>query len=361
MSQSFPSFRPHPLIRGGHLQTILGSYLPWQKIAYAARQHQVPLTDGDRIVVHDDLPADQAWQPGDPAVLLLHGLGGSHLSSYMQRCTVKLTARGYRVFRMDLRGYGAGFPLARHPVHAGRSEDAGAVLDHVLELCPHSPLHLVGFSMGANIVLKLAGELGPLVPGNLASVMAVSPPIDLMECSRNIQRSANRLYDRMFVRSLLRHIQRRKVAVPGALARPLDPPPRRLFEFDNRFTAPLAGFANAEDYYIRASSGVLLRHIVVPTLILSAANDPIVPVKPFETASYSPTTKLLITPCGGHLGFVARRGADPDRRWLDWRVVEWIESHGRNCPPRRTPALVRSTESGNGQDLQKVAASQAVS
>lgn len=360
MSPSFPSFRPHPLIRGGHLQTIIGSYLPWQKIVYAARQHRVPLADGDQIVVHDDQPAENKWQSGDPVVLLIHGLGGCHLSSYMQRCAVKLTARGYRVFRMDLRGYGAGFPLARHPVHAGRSEDAGAVLNFLSELCEDSAIHVVGFSMGANIVLKLAGEFGAAAPRNLASVMAVSPPIDLIECSRNIQRSANRLYDRMFVRSLLRHIQRRKAAVPGALARPLDPPPRRLVEFDNRFTAPLAGFADAEDYYLRASSGALLRQITVPTFIVAAANDPIVPVKPFETAKYSPTTKLLITPCGGHLGFVARRGADPDRRWLDWRVVEWIESHGHIRPARRIDASGHCA-AGRGHEVPRAAAPQSMS
>jgi predicted alpha/beta-fold hydrolase len=180
--------------------------------------------------------------------------------------------------------------------------------------------------MGANIVLKLAGELGQLAPANLASVMAVAPPIDLIACSRNMQRRVNRIYDRTFVKSLVAHIARRRLVVPDALHRPLNPPPRRLVDFDTVFTAPLSGFADAEDYYVRASSGALLRHIAVPTLILSAANDPIVPVRPFETASYSPTTKLHITPCGGHLGFISRRGHDPDRRWLDWRVVEWIES-----------------------------------
>jgi predicted alpha/beta-fold hydrolase len=199
--------------------------------------------------------------------------------------------------------------------------------------------------MGANIVLKLAGELGPLAPGNLASVMAVSPPIDLIECSRTMQHPLNHFYDRKFVRALLKHIQRRKDLVPGALHRPLDPPPRRLVEFDNRFTAPLAGFADAEDYYIRASSGALLRHITVPTLILSAANDPIIPVKPFETASYSPTTKLIITPCGGHLGFIAKSGTDPDRRWLDWRVIEWIESHQPQQLARTNPVTSRHFQS----------------
>jgi predicted alpha/beta-fold hydrolase len=343
MTLAFPDFEPHPLIRGGHLQTIIGSYLPWRRTAYSARQHRVSLPDGDQIVLHDDQPNPPiaSWQSGDPAVLLLHGLGGSHLSSYMQRCAVKLLGRGYRVFRMDLRGYGAGFPLARHPIHAGRSEDAAAALNYLIELFPDSPIHMVGFSMGANITLKLAGELGPLAPGNLASVMAVAPPIDLIECSRNMQRPVNRIYDRTFLKSLLRHIERRKAAVPGALARPLNPPPRRLVEFDNRFTAPLSGFADADDYYTRASSGSLLRHIAVPTLILTAANDPIVPVAPFEKASYSPTTKLHITPCGGHLGFVGRRGIDPDRRWLDWRVIEWIESHARtrNGATKRAPSL----------------------
>jgi predicted alpha/beta-fold hydrolase len=175
--------------------------------------------------------------------------------------------------------------------------------------------------------------------------MAVSPPIDLVECSRNMQLPINRLYDLRFVTSLLMHIERRRKAVPDALHRPLDPRPRRLLDFDNLFTAPLAGFADAHDYYTRASSNSLLKHITVPTLILTAANDPIIPVRPFETASYSPTTQLVITPCGGHLGFVGRKNGDPDRRWLDWRVIEWIESHaaaptrGRTSNPQCQLAL----------------------
>lgn len=355
MSLGFPQFQPHPLVRGGHLQTVLGCYLPWRKFPYRAVQQRVALPDGDTIILHDDgvqrrdaalqreerrpslrdasaawqagKDAGPGWQPGDPAVLLLHGLGGCHLSGYMQRCSAKLTARGYRVFRMDLRGCGAGVPLARHPLHAGRSEDAAAALAHVMEMCPDSPIHVVGFSMGANIVLKMAGEFGSLTPANLASVMAVAPPIDLLECSRNVQQPRNRLYDRSFLYGLMRHVRRRLKAVPDALNRPLDPVPRRLFDFDNHFTAPLSGFVDAHDYYTRASSCQFLKHISVPTLILTAANDPIIPVAAFERASYAPLTQLVITPCGGHLGFIAKRGIDPDRRWLDWRVLEWIQSH----------------------------------
>jgi predicted alpha/beta-fold hydrolase len=337
MSYDVPPFEPHPLVRGGHLQTILGAYLPWRRVAYRAAQVRVPLADGDQIVLHDDMPND--WQPGGPAALLLHGLGGCYLSSYMQRCMAKLTSRGCRVFRMDLRGSGAGFPLARHPIHAGRSEDAEAALHAVTELCPGSPVHVVGFSMGANIVLKMAGEFGAATPPALASVMAVAPPIDLVECSQNMHRGTNRLYDRRFVRNLLAHVARRQRHVPDALTRPLKPRPRLLVEFDERFTAPLSGFADVNDYYQRASSGPLLRHIAVPTLIVAAATDPIIPVAPYERACYSPTTQLVITPCGGHLGFFGRPGVDPDRRWLDWRVVDWIAAQ---TVPRSAASLLRN-------------------
>jgi uncharacterized protein len=337
MPLDLPAFRPHPLVRGGHLQTIIGSFLP-SRFAADTVFYQVPLPDGDAIALHDDgasgagvSPAVHASRqagslPHNPVAILLHGLGGCHQSSYMLRCSAKLRARGVRVFRMDLRGCGDGMTLARQPLHAGRSEDAAAVLDFVSQKCPGSPIHLIGFSMGANIVLKLAGELGTAAPPHLASVLGVSPPIDLVECTRNIQRGLSRVYDRRFVRSLVRHIRHRTALVPDMLSRPLVPRPRRLAEFDSLFTAPLAGFADVHDYYTRASSGSLLAHIAVPALIITAASDPIVPVASFERASYSPTTQLFIAPCGGHLGYVAAKSTDPDLRWLDWRVVDWVTS-----------------------------------
>jgi predicted alpha/beta-fold hydrolase len=287
----------------------------------------VPLPDGDQIAVHEDGIGES--QRSTEVVILVHGLGGCCESGYMLRTSAKLRAAAYRVYRMDLRGCGAGIGLARRPLHAGRSEDAAAVLAHVHQQCPEARIHLVGFSMGANIVLKLAGELAAAAPSHLASVMAVCPPIDLAACSRAIQTGFSRVYDRRFVRSLVEHIRRRDALVSDALTRPLAPPPRRLMDFDSQFTAPLSGFADVHDYYARASSGPLLSHIAVPTLIVAAATDPIVPISAFERAEYSASTELLITPCGGHLGFVAARGTDPDRRWLDWRVVDWVRQ--RSC------------------------------
>jgi uncharacterized protein len=338
MPLDFPPFRPHPLVRGGHMQTIVGSYLP-SRVTLQSTLHQVPLADGDAIALHEDRAEDvptcqeeRGRQECPPQIaILLHGLAGCHQSAYMLRCSAKLLAGGARVFRMDLRGCGAGIGLARQPLHAGRSEDAAAALDYVSRQFPGSPIHLVGFSMGANIVLKLAGELGEAAPACLASVTAVSPPIDLYACTRHIQRGFSRVYDRRFVRALIQHVGQRQSLLPEALFRPLVPTPTRLIDFDSLFTAPLAGFADVYDYYTRASSSPLLARIAVPTLIITAASDPIVPVASFERASYSSTTQLHIAPCGGHLGFVGIPRLDPDVRWIDWRIVEWITSQ----PPRR--------------------------
>jgi hypothetical protein len=238
----------------------------------------------------------------------------------------KLTARGIRVFRMDLRGCGAGVGLARYPVHAGRSEDVGAALESILRRCEEASVAIVAFSMGANMVLKLLGELGELAPRRLVGAMAVGPPIDLLECSRNLCHGYGWLYDRAFVSGLLRAAKLRRRHVPDAHHLPLEARPRKLLEFDETYTAPISGFTGAEDYYLRASAGPLLKHICVPTVIVAATDDPIIPVKAFERASYSAQAKLAITAGGGHLGFIGGPKIDPDCRWLDWRIVEWIES-----------------------------------
>jgi uncharacterized protein len=335
----FPTFIPHLLVRGGHAQTVLGCYLPGLKWTANAKQHFVPLSDGDQLVLHDDAPDRQNWDQGDRVALLVHGLGGCHQSTYMQRTAAKLVSHGVRVFRMDLRDCGAGTGLARLPVHAGRSQDVGAALAYVMATCPDSPVFLVGFSLGANLVLKLLGEMGGELPANLAGAMAVAPPIDLVACAQNMETGLNQLYNRKFLRGLLRAAAVRNLRVPREFAPPLHPPPRHMREFDQRFTAPLGGFASAEDYYERASSEPVLKNIAIPTVIVAAADDPIVPVKPFEMASYSSTTRLVIAPSGGHLGFIGKSGVDPDRRWMDWRIVEWATTS-------QVPRLLPTPEDG---------------
>ena len=338
-----PTFRPHPLLRSGHLQTLAGVYFPGVLPEYRALRHQVTCDDGDRVVLHDDCP--EAWSAGGPAALLMHGLGGSHQSVYMRRTAGKLRDRGVRVFRMDLRGCGAGVELARLPYHSGRSADAATSLRFIATLCPGSPVALVGFSLSGNIALKLAGESAADPPDNLASVMAVNPPVDLAACSDWIGRWHNRGYDRYFADLLRRQIAERSARAPHAVRIDFSRTPRHLREIDDWFTAPVCGFGTADNYYRQCSSAPLLPEIRLPTLIVTAADDPLVPLHSYARLRLSSSTTLRIAPHGGHLGFIgARSKSDPDRRWLDWRVVEWVEKsirqEGRRHATRSATAVV---------------------
>ena len=319
-----PAFRSHPLVRGGHAQTIVGAYLPHAlKLASPTVDHRLTMPDGDVLVMHDNCPA--RWSPGDRVVLLIHGLGGGHHSPYCVRMAARLGERGVRTFRLDQRGCGAGVDLARYPGHAGRSEDAAAALQRIAELCPGSPVSAIGYSLGGNIVLKLAGECGAQPPAGLDQVAAVCPPIDLSVCSANIGQGSNWIYDRTFIKSLMRLVEARATQSPEFYERtPLLPRPKRLFEFDDPITAPLSGFANAAEYYAKCSASPLLSRIEVPTLIIAAADDPLIPAAIFARTQRSSAVELHVAEGGGHLGFLAARSRDPDRRWLDWRLLDWL-------------------------------------
>lgn len=318
---TLPPFRPHPLLCNGHLQTVIAAYLP-VKQEYSAVRHEVVLSDGDRLVLHDDCPSP--WQSGDRIALLVHGLGGSHESSYMVRIAAKLKSCGVRSIRKDLRGFGAGFSVARGHSHAGKSEDLASVLDYIIDHFPPSPISLVGFSMGANILLKFLGEMGELMPSAVVNAMAIAPPVDLLFCSMNLRKSVNRFYDWSFIRTLHRLLQHRRRVVPDMIDIPLRPLPPRLREFDDQYVAPLGGFSGAKEYYKRCSSAQFLPGVSVVTQIISAADDPIIPAQIFQNLPLSPAIELHITSHGGHLGFIGVSGIDPDRHWMDWRVVDWV-------------------------------------
>ncbi|HUY31536.1 MAG TPA: alpha/beta fold hydrolase [Pirellulales bacterium] len=322
IAAGFPDFRPHALFRGGHAQTLAGIYLPGPRYPYRAARHQVALADGDRIVLHDDRPS--GWRPGERTAIMIHGLAGCHTSPYMRRIAGKLADRGVRVFRMDLRGCGAGVGLARLPYHSGQSEDAAAAVEAVARLCPGSPTTLIGFSLGGNITLKLVGELGDRPCGGLDSAVAVCPPVDLQAAVARMSRPQNRPYDRHFVRLLLRRVDQRRLALPDAPTVEFARRPRGLWEFDEAFTAPVSGFRSAENYYRRSSSCRVVPNICRPTLLIASRDDPLVPSVSLEALNLPAAVRLCLTESGGHLGFVGRPGLDPDRRWLDWRIVEWV-------------------------------------
>lgn len=313
-----PGFRPLPALGNAHIQTILAHLLPGPSFSWPTRQRILDVGDGDCLVWHDSVPP--AWRPGQPVVVLIHGLGGSHRSGYMQRSARRFWQLGCRVVRADLRGCGAGIRLAQRPTHGGLSDDIRRLLQAVALAAPGSRLLLIGFSLGGNIVLKAAGEGG--LPVNLAALAAVAPPIDLALCAAKLSAPRQRLYDLYFVNDLLAQARQRERFFPATRAPQLRGPAKCLRGFDDAYTAPLWGFADAADYYRQQSSWPWITRIQVPTLLLTAADDPFIAVEPFLALAPGGAITVEIQRHGGHLGFLGSDG-HAGIRWVDARLQAW--------------------------------------
>jgi uncharacterized protein len=320
LQQVTDAFRPFWLLRNRHVQTVLGHLLTGPRVRHPVQKHVVPVSDGDALMLHDLVP--EGWQPGDRIAVLVHGLSGCHDSGHLRRLAHRLLPRGARVVRVDLRGAGEGITLARRGYHAGGSSDLRAVLNTVSTWSPDSPILLAGVSLGGNATLKLTAEAAAdPVPG-LSRVVAMGPPIDLHRCSALISSHSNQIYDRYFARALVAEVRKRQRYFPDTV--PVSFPRRvTLRLFDELYTAPRNGFDGADDYYSRASSGPLVPRIRMPTLILTARDDPFIDVRPFEELSLPPSVELRIIDHGGHLGFLGNDG-EGGIRWAERQVVEWM-------------------------------------
>lgn len=316
-------FRPHPLVRGGHLQTIVGYYLPNPKTIRHTKLHRVPLPDGDTLVVCENRPSRKSVYPA--VIVFMHGLGGHAGSPYMLRMAELFRNRGWITFRMNHRGCGEGVGLARNLYHSGRSEDVSRVLMHVSEIYPDAPMIAVGFSLSGNALLKLLGEGRDPIPANLAGAIAVTPPIDLSKCAAALCETSNWVYDSRFVLLLKEAIRERqrhfadfpKIKFPLRLS---------LRDFDEICTAPLNGFASAEDYYTRCSAKQFLAGINLPTFLLASADDPFIPKEAFDGLPTNRNLTAHVAPSGGHMGFVAAEKTPlGSRRWMDYAIVHYAE------------------------------------
>jgi predicted alpha/beta-fold hydrolase len=311
-------FRPLPFLGNPHVQTLLAHLAPGPRLRFPTRLRTVALPDGDGLAVHDSIPA--GWQNGHGVVLLVHGLGGCHRSGYMLRLAIQFLKHGLRVLRLDLRGVGAGATLARMTYHGGCSGDLRAVALDVHRESPNSPLVLLGMSLGGNLVLKLAGEAedDPL-PG-LHAVAAVAPPIDMMLCAAMLARL--RFYDAYFARQLVKQVRQHQRHFPDVTL-PRFPRRPTMRQFDELCTAPRWGFADALDYYRRASALPVLANLRLPAFILTARDDPFIAVEPFESLALRPNMEIHIAAHGGHLGFLGSDGAG-GLRWAERRVADWV-------------------------------------
>jgi predicted alpha/beta-fold hydrolase len=312
------TFLPLPFLANPHVQTVLGNLLSGPALTFPSVAEVVELADGDRVMIHDSTPRD--WRAGGPIAVLVHGLGGCHDSANVVRVTQRLATRGVRVCRMDLRGSGAGIALARRFYSAACSDDVRTVLDHLHARHPDSPLLLAGYSLGGGIVAKLAGEAADRPVAGLCAVAAIAPPLDLVRCSELI--AGFPLYDAFFVRNLTQRVHRHQRIFPD-LPRVRFPRRLTLRQFDDIYTAPRWGFADALDYYRQASALPWIARSTVPTFLLTARDDPFIAVAPFETIPQRPNIEIHIVEHGGHLGFLGRDG-EGGIRWAERQLVDWL-------------------------------------
>jgi uncharacterized protein len=312
------AFRPAWWLPGGHLQTL------WPNLArprprLRLRRSRWELPDGDFL--------DLDWTFGDsPAtVLLLHGLEGSSGSHYARGLARALSERGYRVAIMHFRGCTGETNRLDRSYHSGETEDIDLVVRRLRRENPAGSLAAVGYSLGGNVLLKWLGERGPDAP--LSAAVAVSVPFELSLAADRLARGLSRVYQSKLLGSLRRKTLRKFARRPSPLDLDRVARLRTFREFDDCVTAPLHGFAGADDYYARCSSRRFLKSIRTPTLVLHALDDPFMtPEVVPSPAELSPQVTLEIGPHGGHVGFVSGPPWHPVY-WLEERIPAFLDSH----------------------------------
>jgi predicted alpha/beta-fold hydrolase len=307
-----------PLIKSSYYQTLIGSAIDFE-LDLASKRHRIQLPDNDFLSVEVSTPSD--WVSSKWTVLMVHGLCGSHKSHYMKRIARRLYKSGVQVVRVNLRGCGSGRGLAKGIYHSGSSHDIFEVVKYVKEAFPLSPKLLIGFSLGANISLKLSGELGSDGRDYLKGVIAVSPPADLLSSARLFTLPENQFYANYFIKLLVNEVNFRH--------KHFDLPPHNLpknvtlTEFDEIYTAPIAKFSSAFEYYYYSSSKRVIPKILVPTRILFANDDPIIKSTVLDNIALPSHIKVYKTEHGGHIGFVGLN-IFKEFRWMDKIVIDWV-------------------------------------
>lgn len=308
-----PPCRPPAWARNGHLQTILGNYLPSPPCLRPYGPVRVDLPDGDAL-------AGRAYAgTSEVLVLLFHGLGGDASAPYVQRATELAQRKGHAVWTLNHRGCGEGRGLARGTYHSGRGDDLGAVFAEARRRHPGKRLLAIGFSLSGNALLFNLGQHAWAEP-DLA--IAVNPPVNLERSALLIKAGLNRLYDLRFVKRARRAVRERHQdgLIPDHY---LTRWSMTLHDFDNAYTAPAGGFRDREDYYATCSAGPLLAHIQKPTVILMAKDDPFIPWQDHADAPKSPNVHLHLEEVGGHMGYLSQDA--PGRRWLDLALGHYLD------------------------------------
>lgn len=340
-------FEPLPLLRNPHLMTIAANF--WRRRFPSLPE---PVWRTFEVEPGSRVRAACHWQkkPQErPTLVLLHGLEGSCDSGYILGTAEKAFAAGFNVVRLNQRNCGGTDELTPTLYHSGLSGDIRAVLLELIAVDRLPEVFAGGFSMGGNLVLKMAGEFGATAPPEVRAFVAVAPALDLAACAGALGARANFLYERHFVRRLKRHIRVKARLFPELY--PIDGLRNigSVRDFDEVITARFCGFASADDYYARSSALRVVAGIRRPTLILTAKDDPFIPFASFGNAAIgnNPDVTLLATHYGGHCAFISR---DPQNRfWAEAQIADYCRRQSKICAANgdsTKPAGARLTENG---------------
>jgi predicted alpha/beta-fold hydrolase len=319
------SFEPRRGLAGGHLQTIVGNFYPRPEFGLKAEAETVEVdpADGSRVLCHCHWQAE-AVRPARLTVVLAHGLEGSSESRYILGIAARAWEAGCNVVRMNMRTCGGTEQLTPTLYHSGLSGDLGAVVHHFTRQHAIQRVALVGYSMGGNLALKLAGEWGSSAP--LVAVATVCPAIDLAAGADALHEGFNRVYEWKFLRGLLARYRRKARLFPAIYA-PLEEigSVRSIREFDDKIVARYWEFRNADDYYHRAASARVVEQIAVPTLILRALDDPFIRLTAETRAKLlgNPHVRLVETLHGGHCGYLST-DAGNEIHWAEATVMRFL-------------------------------------
>ncbi len=282
--------------------------------------------DGDFLDLHH---SDAT--PSAPRLVLLHGLEGSIRSHYVQGLLAEARRRGWGASVLIFRSCGGEINRARRFYHSGDTGDLSFALERITARFPDSSLVLAGASLGGNVLLKFLGERGFDIDPRIKAAAAVSVPFDLGRSSRRIDRGFSRIYQRFFMRSLIRKTTAKLGKFPDLIDAESLPGIRTMYEFDDRLTAPVHGFRDADDYYAQSSSLGYLTGIRINTLLINAVDDPFLPAEVLDevrtVAAANPALELEFTPRGGHVGFIAGRNPFNPVYYAERRIGNFLAEY----------------------------------
>jgi predicted alpha/beta-fold hydrolase len=327
MANGISAFEPHRWLRSAHAQTIAAGFVP-RKFGLQTGEERL-----FRVDPWTQLKGVCHWQPGkhrdSPIIVIVHGLEGSCDSNYERGIADKAWARGFHAVRMNQRNCGGTERLTPTLYNSGLSGDYLAVLTELIEE-GFEKVFFAGYSMGGNLVTKMAGELGASAPKQLRGVAVVCPALDLSRCADALEQRQNYLYQWHFVRGLMRRYETKCGLFPERYKRNGFGPVRTVREFDDAITAPCFGYKDAEEYYEAAGAKKVIGNVAVPLLLMTAQDDPFVPYVSFLAARVetNPYVRFVAPEHGGHCGFVSRL-AGAERFWAEERIVQFVEEEAR--------------------------------